>query len=56
MRLLLRHFEFFDNRLGISVLAVLNPERIAVKLRLQYVQKYKERSAFDVLSEGDKGE
>lgn len=35
---------------------VLNPERIAVKLRLQYVQKYKERSAFDVLSEGDKGE
>ena len=34
----------------------LNPERIAVKLRLQYVEKYKERSAFAVLSEGDKGE
>lgn len=34
----------------------LNPERIAVKLRLQYVEKFKERSAFERLSEGDKGE
>ncbi len=34
----------------------LNPELISVKLRMQYVEKYKKRDAFLSLSEGDKGE
>lgn len=36
--------------------AELNPELISVKLRMQYVEKYKKRDAFLSLSEGDKGE
>lgn len=34
----------------------LNPELIAVKLKLQYVEKYKKRESFVSLGEGDKGE
>lgn len=34
----------------------LNPELISVKLRMQYVEKYKKREAFLSLGEGDKGE
>ena len=34
----------------------LNQELISVKLRIQYVEKYKKRDAFLSLSEGDKGE
>lgn len=34
----------------------LQPERIAVKLKMQYVEKYKKRDAFCTLTEGDKGE
>ena len=34
----------------------LNPDLISVKLKLQYVEKFKKESAFDVISEGDKGE
>ena len=34
----------------------LNPDLISVKLKLQYVEKYKKESAFDSISEGDKGE
>lgn len=34
----------------------LNPELISVKLRMQYVEKYKKQDAFLFISEGDKGE
>jgi len=34
----------------------LSPDLISVKLRMQYVEKYKKRESFIVLSEGDKGE
>lgn len=34
----------------------LNPELISVKLRIQYVEKYKKQDAFLSISEGDKGE
>ena len=34
----------------------LSPDLISVKLRLQYVEKYKKQEAFVFLSEGDKGE
>ena len=34
----------------------LNRELISVKLRMQYVEKYKKRDAFLSISEGDKGE
>ena len=34
----------------------LNQELISVKLRIQYVEKYRKRDAFLSLSEGDKGE
>lgn len=34
----------------------LNPELISVKLRMQYVEKYKKKDAFLSISEGDKGE
>ncbi|MGN0136651.1 DEAD/DEAH box helicase family protein [Anaerotignum sp.] len=34
----------------------LNMDIVSVRLRRQYVEKYKVRSAFDMLSEGDKGE
>ena len=34
----------------------LNPELISVKLRMQYVEKYKKQDAFLSISEGDKGE
>lgn len=34
----------------------LQPELIAVKLRIQYVEKYKNPQAFVFISEGDKGE
>lgn len=34
----------------------LNPDLVAVKLRLQYVEKYKKPDAFLSLSQGDKGE
>ena len=34
----------------------LNPELISVKLRMQYVEKYKKQGAFLSISEGDKGE
>lgn len=36
--------------------AALSPELVEVRLRLQYVEKYKEASAFTHLSEGDKSE
>ena len=36
--------------------AELNQELISVKLRMQYVEKYKKQEAFSVLSEGDKSE
>jgi len=39
-----------------SQVAILNPELISVKLRLQYVEKYKTLSAYEILSEGDKGD
>ena len=39
-----------------SRVTALNPELIAVKLKLQYVEKYKNKSAFDSISEGDKRE
>lgn len=35
---------------------MLNPELISVKLRIQYVEKYKKQDAFLSISEGDKGE
>lgn len=35
---------------------VLNSELISVKLRMQYVEKYKKRDAFLSINEGDKGE
>lgn len=34
----------------------LNPELISVKLRMQFVEKYKKQDAFLSISEGDKGE
>src|SRR5699024_10555295 len=34
----------------------LNPDLIAVKLRMQAVEKYKKPDAFTSISEGDKGE
>ena len=34
----------------------LSPELVSVRLRLQYVEKYKQRPAFDLLGEGDKSE
>ena len=34
----------------------LNPELISVKLRMQYVEKYKKQDAFLSIGEGDKGE
>ena len=34
----------------------LNPELISVKLRMQYVEKYKKRDAYLSINEGDKGE
>lgn len=34
----------------------LNPELISVKLRMQYVEKYKKRDVFLSINEGDKGE
>lgn len=37
-------------------MVALNPELISVKLKLQYVEKYKHESVFDSVSEGDKGE
>ena len=37
-------------------IAALNPDLIAVKLRMQVVEKYKKRDAFVSLSERDKGE
>lgn len=37
----------------IEQIQALNPELIAVKLKLQYVERYKQRSAFQVLSESD---
>ena len=39
-----------------SQVKALNPELISVKLKLKYVEKYKKDSAFDSISEGDKGE
>lgn len=36
--------------------AALNSELISVKLRMQYVEKYKKQDAFLSISEGDKGE
>lgn len=36
--------------------AALSMELIAVRLRMQYVEKYKKLSAFEYISEGDKGE
>ena len=36
--------------------AALNPELAAVRLQRRYVEKFRERKAFDVLSEGDGGE
>lgn len=34
----------------------LSPELVEVRLRLKYVEKYRQDGAFDCLSEGDKGE
>ena len=39
-----------------SQVVALNTELISVKLKLQYVEKYKNESVFDSVSEGDKGE
>ena len=39
-----------------SQVAALNTELISVKLKLQYVEKYKKESAFESISEGNKGE
>ena len=39
-----------------SQVAELNHELISVKLKLQYVEKYKNESAYELISEGDKGE
>ena len=39
-----------------SQVVALNPDLISVKLKLQYVEKYKNESVFDSVSEGDKGE
>lgn len=39
-----------------SQVVALNPELISVKLKLRYVEKYKNESVFDSVSEGDKGE
>lgn len=39
-----------------SQVKALNPELISVKLKLKYVEIYKKDSAFDSISEGDKGE
>lgn len=39
-----------------SQVVELNPALISVKLKLQYVEKFKKEAAFDVISEGDKGE
>ncbi len=36
--------------------AVLNRDLVSVKLKLRYVEKYKNKEAFIALSEGDKGE
>ena len=36
--------------------AALNPALISVKLNLQYVEKYKQDTAFDAISEGDKAD
>ena len=37
-------------------IAALSMDLIAVRLRMQYVEKYKKLSAFEYISEGDKGE
>ena len=37
-------------------LVELDPKLISVKLKLQYVEKFKQETDFDVISEGDKGE
>lgn len=34
----------------------LNTELVAVKLQLRYIEKYKQKSAFNSINEGDKGE
>ncbi len=34
----------------------MDPKLISVKLKLQYVEKFKQETAFDAISEGDKGE
>jgi type I restriction enzyme R subunit len=39
-----------------SQVAALNPELVSVRLKLQYVEKYKAPSAYVILSEGDKGD
>ncbi len=39
-----------------SQVLALNTELISVKLKLQYVEKYKNESVFESVSEGDKGE
>ncbi len=39
-----------------SQVAALNTELISVKSKLQYVEKYKKKSVFDSISEGNKGE
>ncbi len=39
-----------------SQVVALNTELISVKLKLQYVEKYKNESVFESVSEGDKGE
>ena len=36
--------------------AELQPELIAVRMRIQYVEKFKKKDAFTYISEGDKGE
>ena len=38
-----------------SQVAALNPELVSVRLKLQYVEKYKAPTAYVLLSEGDKG-
>lgn len=39
-----------------SLTAALDPRLVSVRLRLKYVEKYKNKEAFTNLSEGDKGE
>ena len=51
-----RHGERNLSKPAINKITALNPELISVKLRTQYVEKYKKQDAFLSVSECDKGE